>query len=387
MGVAKKTVKKAAKSHARYTPFLRGVIYGLFLAGYAHREIVDELVKTDGSEVSLGGVSSAIKTAESKGGLLWDGQLSSSSSAGRPRMTAKALDKKIVRLVFKFRGKKIVTVKLIRKMVPAARTVGLRTLRRRLGEAGLAWLRRRRKTIVPLEHKTARIAFADWVLARTATTLERWAYTDGTVFYLARSVAESLSQRRGALGPFVWRQAGGADALYEDCVGPSAYWKAQGTPVRIWGLLAAGMLMIYVLPEGEVMNRWWYTWLIKTMFPRWLDKAFGHTDAFLVQDHERCLWCSEPRQAMQEQGLTLLEDYPKCSQDLNAIEVAWREVRNRLAETEPASRETRREFIARLRNAVTWVNSNRGDYLLHQSTNQKDRARDVKKLGGARTRH
>ena len=106
--------------------------------------------------------------------------------------------------------------------------------------------------------------------------------------------------------------------------------------------------------------------------------------AFFVQDHERCLWCSEPRLAMKEQGLTLLEDYPKCSQDLNAIEVAWREVRNRFAETEPASRETRRDFIVRLRNAVAWVNSNRSDYLLHQCRNQKDRARDVKKLGSNR---
>ena len=380
-------VKQAVKSHARFTPFLRGVIYGLFLAGWTHREIVDELVKSDGSEVSLGGVATAIKMAEAKGGLLWDGLPASSSSAGRPRMTATALDKKIVRLVFKYRGKSVVTARFLRKMVPAARAVSMRTLRRRLGEAGLAWLRRRRKTVVPEEYKIARVAFADWVLARTAATLERWAYTDGMVFYLARSVAEKLDKKRAALGRFVWRQASGADALYEDCVGPSAYWKAQGTPVRIWGLLAAGMLMIYVLPQGEVMNRWWYTWLINAMFKRWLEKAFGHADAFLVQDHERCLWCSEPKQAMREQGLTLLENYPKSSQDLNAIETAWREVRNRLAETEPDSRETRDQFIIRLRNAVAWVNANRGEYLLHQCRNQKDRARDVKKLGGARTGH
>ena len=379
--------KKAVKSYARFTPFLRGVIYGLFLAGYTHREIVDELVKSDGSEVSVAGVASAIKTAKAKGGLLWDGQLSSSSSVGRPRLTAKTLDRKILRLVFKHRGKSKVTARFIRKVVPAARAVSMRTLRRRLGEAGLAWLRRRRKTVVSAERKTARVAFADWVLARTAATLERWAYTDGTVFYLARSASEKLSSKRGALGRFVWRQASGADALYEDCVGPSAYWKAQGTPVRIWGLLAAGVLMIYVLPDGQAMNQWWYTWLINTMFKRWLEKAFGHADAFIVQDHERCLWCSEPRQAMQQQGLTLLENYPKCSQDLNAIETAWREVRGRLAETEAESRESRDEFIVRLRNAVAWVNSNRGDYLLRQCNNQKDRARDVKSLGGARTRH
>ena len=183
----------------------------------------------------------------------------------------------------------------------------------------------------------------------------------------------------------VWRMVSGADALYEDCVGPSAYWKAQGAPIRVWGLLAAGVLFIYVLPEGETMNRWWYCWLINTMFPRWLHKAVGHAEVFLVQDHEKCLWCTEPRQALREQGITLLEDYPKCSQDLNAIETAWREVRARLAETEPQAREVRSAFVARLRNAVVWVNSNRYELLLSQCWNQKDRARAVQKQQGGRT--
>ena len=104
-----------------------------------------------------------------------------------------------------------------------------------------------------------------------------------------------------------------------------------------------------------------------------------------MQDHEKCLWCTEPRQALREQGITLLEDYPKCSQDLNAIETAWREVRARLAETEPQAREVRSAFVARLRNAVVWVNSNRYELLLSQCWNQKDRARAVQKQQGGRT--
>ena len=125
------------------------------------------------------------------------------------------------------------------------------------GEAGLAWLRRRRKTLVTEAHKAARLKWADWVLSRTVATLSRWAYTDGTVFYLARDMTEQSSIVRSALGPSLWRQADGSDALYEDCVGPSAYWKVQGLPVRIWGLLAAGKFFVHVLPEGETMNKWY----------------------------------------------------------------------------------------------------------------------------------
>ena len=380
-------VKKKAKSRSHFTPFLRGVIYGLFLAGHTHREIADELVKADGSEASHGSVTTAIQQVQAHGGLLWDGETTADSSAGRPRKTSKALDRQILRLVFKHRGKTLVTAKFVRKKVPAARKVALRTLRRRLGEAGLAWLRRRRKTIVPAEYKTARVKFAKWVLSRTVATLQRWAYTDGTVFYLARSATEKLSSKRGALGTMVWRQANGADALYEDCVGPSAYWKAQGMPIRIWGLLVAGTLFVYIFPEGQTMNRWWYAWIINTMFPRWLEKAAGNPDVFLVQDHERCLWSDEPRQAMRDQGVSLLENFPKCSQDLNPIETAWRELRARVAETEPESREGRADFIARLRNAVAWVNSNRADYLQHLCNSQKDRARDVIAQDGGRTKH
>ena len=154
----------------------------------------------------------------------------------------------------------------------------------------------------------SRLDFATWTLARTATTLARWAYTDGTVFYLARDDSELESQQRGALGPHVWRQADGSDGLYEDCTGPSAYWKAQGTKMRIWGLLVAGILFIYVMPEGEPMNRWWYEWLINHKFPTWLRKAMGaNRRAFLVQDHERCLWTEEPRSALRQQGILLLE--------------------------------------------------------------------------------
>ena len=58
----------------------------------------------------------------------------------------------------------------------AARKVSLRTLQRRLSEAGLAWLRRRRKTIVPEAHKQSRLDYAAWILTRTVVTLARWAY-------------------------------------------------------------------------------------------------------------------------------------------------------------------------------------------------------------------
>ena len=125
-------------------------------------------------------------------------------------------------------------------------------------------------------------------------------------------------------------------------------------------------------------------------FPAWIRKAAGpQARPFLVQDHERCLWTQEPRQALKEQGIVLLENYPKCSQDLNPIETAWRELRARLATTEPEKMEDRDTFIDRLRLAVRWVNKNRARFLQKLCTCQKEWAQDVLDADppGARTKH
>ena len=192
-----------------------------------------------------------------------------------------------------------------------------------------------------------------------------------------------------ALGPSIWRQADGSDALYEECVGPSAYWKAQGLPVRVWGLLTNGVVHITVLPQGECMNRFWYEWVIQRKFPDWIKNSFGvqKRGVSLLQDHERCLWADEPRKAMRNIGVMLLTNFPKCSQDMNPMETVWRELRTRLAQTQPVARESREAFICRLRSAVTWVNRNRADYLLYLSTAQREWAQDLIDAKGARTKH
>ena len=385
-----KVTKKTKKQGTYLSPFLRGAIFAFFLAGHTQQEIADEVEKPDGTNPTQPAVAQTIAEAQKNGGLLWDGGVAAKAAtlAGRPRSTQDALDKKIYKLVLKHRGRALVTVKFIKKKLLQARKVSDRTLSRRLVEAGLAWFRRRRKSLVPEAHKVARLDWAAWVLARTVSTLARWAYTDGTVFYIARCQSELESKARAALGPYVWRMANGADALYEDCVGPSSYAKAQGKAIRVWGLLVAGVLFITVLPVGEVMNRWTYAKIIKNKFPGWL-RQVKIKSAFLVQDHERALWTDVAREAMEEIGINLLENYPKCSQDLNPIETAWREVRARLDVTMPSAMESRDAFITRLRTAVAWINNNRGDYLMHICSAQKAWARDVieAKPPGSRTKH
>ncbi len=93
----------------------------------------------------------------------WDGDATAVASSGRPRLTTGALDKSIARLVYRHRGSARVTVSFVKKKIVKARAFGDSLIERRLGEAGLRWLRRRRKSLVPAAHRPARITFGTCV--------------------------------------------------------------------------------------------------------------------------------------------------------------------------------------------------------------------------------
>ena len=378
-----KTIGKKKLGAGRLSRFMKGIIFGMFLAGLPYSEIADE---TDPPKSTVG---NTVATCEARGGMEWDGDYRNPNIARRGFQMALALQEQIRKLVFKLRGSVKVTAAVVMKKLPKVRTYHIRTIQRVISAAGLAWLARRRKTWIPEKHKKARLAWWRWIHKQTPAFLKKFAYTDGTVFYIARTETEHGDKKRLALGRYVWRMAEGSDALFEECIGPSVYAKAQGKPVRVWGLLANGMLFVHVFPEGTVMNRWEYEWLLNHRFPPWLRKAFGpkRSTVHLVQDHEKALWCDEPLAAMDANDIHLLRNYPKCSQDLNPAETAWRELRARLDETMPTKMETRGEFIARLRNAVSWLNSNRADYFMKICNSQVEWADDVKAMKGGRAKH
>ena len=222
------------------------------------------------------------------------------------------------------------------------------------------------------------------VLSKQQASLDRWAYTDGTVFFLDRTGAENQETQRAALGGWVWRYTDGRDALFEENLGPSAYRKAQGTPVRVWGMLSEGTLYIHVLEEGEVMDQVLYEELIEDKFEDWLG-----TSTHVVQDFEKCLRSPGPLRALAAVGASLVPGYPRCSQDFNAIENCWKLVRDRLRATLPLGLESRENFIDRLKRVVAWVNHHKQSSLWYLARNQKERCRDClnTKPAGGRTKH
>jgi hypothetical protein len=198
---------------------------------------------------------------------------------------------------------------------------------------------------------------------------------------LDRSLEENEHCQRAALGRFVWRRSHGRDALFEECLGPSSYKKAQGHPVRVWGLPAEGHRYVHVLEAGSVMNQDLYTELIEDYFEGWLGCC-----RYLVQDFERCLRTPGPLHVLEQLDVALVDGYPKCCQDFNAIENVWKLLRERLFDTLPIGLEKRDAFIARLVAAVNWLNRTKRDELWYLARNQKERCRDCQLLKGNRTK-
>ena len=311
----------------------------------------------------------------------WRGERAPGSA--RPRKTTPKQDKAMVSWLLKQRGKQKVSVTTLQKQFPHLRKLSNTLVEERLYEADLAYLRRRRKCIVTKEYLEERVQYCRGIKRKHQSTLERWAYTDGTVYYLDRSASEAENSKRRSLGTHVWRRADNKDAMYQDCLGPSSYNKGQGHPVRVWGMLASGGLHIHILDEGEAMDQHIYAELVEDKFEDW---SLGCD--YLVCDYEKCLRCDMALHALSKTNLQLVDPYPKVSQDFNAIENAWAIVRERLDETMPQALESRDEFIVRLTAAVRWVNQHRKEQLWHLSTNQKQRARDclAQKPPGGRTR-
>ena len=364
----------------RLTPFEVGQIVALHRKGYAYRIISESIIRSDpeAPAPSFGAIGQAIRRWEADPS--WTGERARGS--GRPRKTTATADARIVESVKKWRGKRKMTSTMLRRMEPAAKTVSPRTLRRRLNEAELHWFRRRRKTLVPESAVQPRLQWAAWILSLAAPFLKRFVFTDGVAFYLDRSQADFASSQRAALGLYVWRQADKRDALYQDCVAPSTYRKAQGPVVRVWGLLHKSQLRIRVLEARVRMNRWEYEYTVRTHFQKWLA---GARWPVLVQDNEKSLWCAEPQAALQDLGIQVCTRHPAHSADLNPIENVWALLRDRLADTAPAHMEDRDQFIARLRLAVAWINRNKKAHMQKLAGNLKQRARDVNDNEGHRT--
>ena len=162
-------------------PFEVGQILALHREGYSHRQIAERVTRgRDQPGPSLTAVGDAVRRLDAD--PTWLGGRAEGS--GRKRKTTEAEDRAFVRAVKRHRGSRKVNATVLRDMVPAARRISAVTVRRRIRESGLRYLRRRNKTVVPAKAIPSRLAWATWVKMQRPAFLRRWVFTDGVSFFL-----------------------------------------------------------------------------------------------------------------------------------------------------------------------------------------------------------
>ena len=389
---AVKKKRKKQVSFARLTPAVRNRIIGMRMVGTGRAEIRKKAARTDGSKPSFNAVDNVLERFSKD--PEWDGE--NSAAGGRKRLITPQQEKRILKILDRDVGKFVVTARYVKKKLPELRKLRDQVVQQTFRHLGYAYRDRRRKAAISDIYKPARLVYCNWLLKQTQSYLNKFAYTDGTTFFLANDNAQHTGKQRAGLGRKVWRREDGKDSLEDKNVGPSAYAKSQGKPVKIWGVWGDGHLEYWLLPEvrnakgakkSANMNGDRYECMVKKHFASWKKKTFprvGKIKIPLVKDFEGFLRQPRNLKAEEDAGFTTLKGHTKCSPDLNAIENAWDLLQDRLLLTAPVEMEARSEFVTRLRRTVNWMNQNARKSGRALCRNQKKRAAQVKKLKGAR---
>ena len=250
--------------------------------------------KKDGNVGSNQAIQHAV--AKAKSDPAWQGE--DSSAGGRPQSLLPTEVQALKQLIHDEVGLARVTIPYCRKRLPCLKRVSAETVRRTLHRLGLAWRLRRNKAAVSRKYRPARRSYCNWVLCEPRRNLVRWAYVDGTSFYLARTPEEHADKQRASLGKHVWRLETGQDSLEDKNVGASSYAKAQGQPIKIWGVFCDGRLEYYVLPKAvtskakvatQHMSGRRYRHMVCTKFAKWRQNCWPRGRVFIAKDYKRFL--------------------------------------------------------------------------------------------------
>lgn len=213
-------------------------------------------------------------------------------------------------------------------------------------------------------------------------------YMDGAGFYIARSHKQQLDKFVTSLGPWVWRSRG--EGLEESCVGPTAYAKSQGEKVMVWGILhkareGAGRLSIKVIREKQ-WNQVTYGELVNSFIKNTAHGRSKPSRKHIIQDNERVLWTPYIKEQLKKQKLIPVK-IPRYSPDLNPVEVCWDYLRKEMNRSPPPVLESRREYVRRLHDSVRKVNRGRADDMWNLLQSMPNRAQEVIRLKGKRTKY
>ena len=233
------------------------------------------------------------------------------SRSGRPRITTKAQDKRIVNAAETNTRLPFASLQNIVN-VPASTS----TIRRRLREDLIRKWRAVKRTLLTKERAKKRL---DWALKYQHYTREDWA----KIAWSDESAIQKDSARQQA---WVFRHQN----KEEKYAPQNIRGKARDGDIyqMVWGCFVGNKLGPIVSIDGSITGDV-YIALLRDNFLPYLDVLASDdiTDIMLQQDNARAHTCNKAKAffniAMVEHGFTVMDDWPPYSPDMNLIENLW----------------------------------------------------------------
>ena len=172
------------KSFVRFSPFARGRTVGKAEEGASRKKTQREVKKKDGKRACIKSIDAVL--ARNRADKSWQGK--DSSAGGRPQSLTDSEVEQLKTLMHEEVGLAKVTIPYCKKRLPFLRRLSKECCRQSLLRLGYAWRLRRGKAATGTKYKPERLDFCAWVLKQKSSDLARWAYVDGTTFYLARTL-------------------------------------------------------------------------------------------------------------------------------------------------------------------------------------------------------
>ena len=126
------------------------------------------------------------------------------SAGGRPRDLTPEQEKIVKDILLRDVGRVKVTARYVKKIEPQLRHCLDKTIQRTFQRLGYSYRYRRKKAAIGKKYIPERLKYCAWLQKQEQRYLNRFAYTDGTTFFLPRDDAEREDKERAALGPKCW---------------------------------------------------------------------------------------------------------------------------------------------------------------------------------------
>jgi transposase len=253
------------------------------------------------------------------------GNLTNKPKIGRSRKTTPAVDREIAFLVEQDRSRTSTQlVAMLKDKYPDVQ-ISASTVRRRLISLGLFGRMASRKPLLREANKLKRLAFAEKYQHWTAADWAKVLWSDEKKFELFNS-KRRLYVRRKIREP-----------LRNDTIQPTV--KHGGGSVMVWGCFMGTKVGDLYRINGIMNKEQYHQILVHHAIPS--GKRLGGQGFVFQQDNDpkhTSLMVKNYLQKKEREGtITLLEDWPSQSPDINAIELLWEEMDRQVQKERPTN--------------------------------------------------